>query len=813
MAENRESVILDVKLDAGKVAEDLSDMITRIAALKEQQKTLNAEIKAGNDIDGKYSEQLIRVKDQLAWTEKQAKGLSATTKLLNADTMTYSDSLNGERQKLADMQKAYDQLDGSMRESDGGKAFLAAIKAQSDAVKGLEESTGRAQRNVGNYPKIMSGAFGKAEGVLNKLGLSLNDFSGGVTKAFSTLGTSLKTFGKALLTPPIALVTIVLSAIVVAVQKVVEAFKKNDDAMTALQKAFAIFEPFGQAVSAIFDGIALAVGKAAEKVSQFVTWIADKLSPAYAEAAKSAQDLIQAQDDLEEQERQYTVASAERSKEVSRLRAEAADNDKYTAAERRDMLRQAIDLEKQNLEDEKAIAAERLRILEETAKKQSDTSDETKNKIAEARAEMMQAEKSYYDGVRELQSQLTAFDKEAQQAAAKRAADEKRAAEERKKNAEDIARQAQDFALSLIKDETEKAIATRKVQGDREIAALQKRLETEKNLTEESRQQLAQLIKDKQAALDAELENMATKAAKKLTKKQVQAEQERAQRILEYKLELAADGSAKELELQKQLLDMQMQKELEAVNLSEEEKFLIRKTFADKAKELDKQYHDSLVKQSKDARKSYADNLKKTAKSASDAFGAMSDLLEQYGEDNEKAAAASKAFGIAKIIVDQATSIADTAKALTAAVAGATEAAASTGPAAPFTLAAYIASMVGAVLGAVASVASSIAQAKQIIGGADAGNFATGGVVGGSSYTGDKMIAHVNSGEGIYTPGQANNILQEVANNPARGGFDYGQLADVLASAVAAQPAPVLVLQEFREFEQKVSTFNEIAKI
>ena len=75
------------------------------------------------------------------------------------------------------------------------------------------------------------------------------------------------------------------------------------------------------------------------------------------------------------------------------------------------------------------------------------------------------------------------------------------------------------------------------------------------------------------------------------------------------------------------------------------------------------------------------------------------------------------------------------------------------------------------------------------------------------------MIAHVNSGEGIYTQGQANNILQEVANNPARGGFDYGQLADVLASAVAAQPAPVVVYTELQEFGQKVSTFNEFAKI
>ena len=108
-------------------------------------------------------------------------------------------------------------------------------------------------------------------------------------------------------------------------------------------------------------------------------------------------------------------------------------------------------------------------------------------------------------------------------------------------------------------------------------------------------------------------------------------------------------------------------------------------------------------------------------------FGAMSDLLSNYGEQNQDAAAASKAFGIMQIITDQAISIADTAKAITAAVAGATAAAAATGPAAPFTLGAYIASMVGAVIGAVASVASTIAQARQLISGSgkDAGKFAT----------------------------------------------------------------------------------------
>ena len=832
MAENRESTILDVKLDAGKVAQDLNDLITRIAALKAQQKSLNEEIKAGNDVDGKYAEQLIRVKDQLAWTEKQAKGLSATTKLLNADTLTYSDSLNGERQKLADMQKAYDQLDRAQRESEGGKAFLEAIKAQSDAVKGLEEDTGRAQRNVGNYPKAWGGAIpglNKATEVLSNMGVTMDDLQSKGVKAFSGLGQSVKAFGKAFITPPIVIITAVLGAIMAIVNKVSEALKKNDAAMTALQKSFAIFKPIGEAIGVVFNELANAIAKVVEGSAKAVSWIAEKLAPSYKQAADEAQALVQAQDDLEEAERKYTENSAKRNRDISALRAEAMDKEKHTAAERKQLLAQAIELEKANLEEEKKIKAEQLRILEETARRERDTSDETANKIAQARAAMYQAEQSYYNGVRELQEKLTSFDKEIESEKAKAAEDarKKREAEAkvaadaelaRQENARNIAQEAEDFAISLIDDETERTIAQRKIQGEREIAALQERLDKEKNITEESRAQLAELIKCKQSALNAELEQMATDAANKLTDEQVKAEEERARRILEYKAELADENSQEELDIQKQLLDMQMQQELEALNLTEEEKYLIRETFAKKAEELDKQYHDNLVKQAEDAREAYKESLMATAASASQTFGAMSDLLSQYGEENEAAAKASKAFGIAQIITDQAISIADTAKAISAAVAGATVAAASTGPAAPFVLAGYIAAMVGAVLGALGSIAATIAQAKQLMSsadtaGKDAGKYAEGGTIPGTSYTGDKLIAHVNSGEGIYTGTQANNLLQEIANNPVRGGFDYGQMADAMAYAISQQPAPVVVYKELQEFGEKVSTFNEIASV
>lgn len=828
MAENRESTILDVKLDAGKVAQDLNDLITRIAALKAQQKSLNEEIKAGNDVDGKYAEQLIRVKDQLAWTEKQAKGLSATTKLLNADTLTYSDSLNGERQKLADMQKAYDQLDRAQRESDGGKAFLEAIKAQSDAVKGLEEDTGRAQRNVGNYPKVLASAvpgFDKLNGFLDKMGELAEGSEGAFGAMAKGIGGATKAALKFIATPIGAIITAVMVAIKVfkaGWDKLTEAIGKNDDAGTAVARLYAVvIQPAIDAVTAAFSKLADWVGKVANALADFFGGAT--------KAGDAAESLVVATDNLEEAERNYVVNSAKNNAEISKLRDKAVDKEHYTAEQRKKFLEDAIELEKKNLEADKAIKAEQLRILEETAKRERDTSDATKDKIAQARAAMYQAEQAYYTKTKELNGQIQAFNQEQvaadkaraeatkkeREAAAKAAEDAERA---RQENARNIAQEAEDFAISLIEDETARAIAQRQIQGEREIAELQHRLDTEKNLTDESRDQLAQLIKDKQKALDAELEQMATDAANALTEEQIQAEEERAMRILEYKRELAESGSEEELEIQKQLLDLQMQQELENVELSEEEKYLIRQTYAKKAEELDKQYHDNLVRQAEDARAAYKESLKATAASASDAFGAMSDLLSAYGEENEAAAKASKAFGIAKIITDQAISIANTAKAISEAVAGATEAAASSGPAAPFVLAGYIAAMVGAVLGALGSVASTIAQAKQLMSsadtaGKDAGKYAGGGTIPGTSYTGDKLIAHVNSGEGIYTGTQANNLLQEIANNPVRGGFDYEAMADAMAYAVRQQPAPVMDYQEFTDFQQKVSTYNEFAKI
>lgn len=89
------------------------------------------------------------------------------------------------------------------------------------------------------------------------------------------------------------------------------------------------------------------------------------------------------------------------------------------------------------------------------------------------------------------------------------------------------------------------------------------------------------------------------------------------------------------------------------------------------------------------------------------------------------------------------------ASSISQSIAGATASGAATGPAAVVTTPAFIATAVSGVLAAFAAIPK----------------FETGGVVGGSSYYGDKILARLNSGELILNRDQQKNILGMI--NPA----------------------------------------------
>ena len=81
-------------------------------------------------------------------------------------------------------------------------------------------------------------------------------------------------------------------------------------------------------------------------------------------------------------------------------------------------------------------------------------------------------------------------------------------------------------------------------------------------------------------------------------------------------------------------------------------------------------------------------------------------------------------------------------QAIASSIAGATASGAATGPAAIFTTPAFIATAVGGVLSAFATIPK----------------FETGGIVGGNSFTGDKLLARINSGEMVLNQKQQRNV-------------------------------------------------------
>lgn len=726
-----EQVIISVDLQAGGIEGKLDAIVAQVASLKNEQRELNALYKAGAVDEETYIKKSKELSLQLGTLQRQQTNLTAAVQTSQKTNKDYADSLDGMRAKLNDMQKAYATLTKAQRESVEGKEFLRAIAEQDKAVKGLEQSIGDARRNVGDYEGAIKRAFPaignfsdgieKATGIMEALGTGGAKAMKGLVPG---LGQATKAALKFIATP----IGAVLAAIVAAVallsagfKKLQEAFAKNDTAGTQWAKLMASFEPIIDGISRAFDKLAIGIGKVAEKIAD---WIGKNN-----EAAKSAQNLVIAIDNLQQVERDYAVNSAKRNKEIAELRAKATQTEKYSAEERIAALNEAMELEKKNLADQKNIAAERLRILEETAKKESDTSDETTNKIAQARAALYNAEEQYYSGTRRLLAQLNSAEKEV---AAEREARQKAALEE---------------AFRIYDEETKRV----------------------------------KLLNDSLLAL-------------------ANVEEERARIKLETEEELERfRKKAEEYEEEEEEVDVPSVEDM------------VRDTFG-----LDKEaleYYNELIKSGTKTSEAFAKTQEFMAKRNAQAFATsagamagafndMAEMLNEYGEENKKAQKAAKAFALAGILASQAQSIAEGALAISSGIAQSQSV--------PFPAnLVSLATTVATITGLITSTVSSFMQAKQLLAGSDAGAFETGGIVGGTSYTGDRLTARVNSREMILTQQQQARLF-DIANTPAAiSGIDY----EALAAAIAAQPAPVMDYTEFRQFEQQVSTYNEFASV
>ena len=415
---DNEQIIIDFQTNASSTVSDMAKVKGQIDELKKAQKELQDLKKQNGSLTEAEAEQYEQLGLQIktlgnTYRQLQTEGVGAMTALKDSGE-AYSDSIAGMRAQLSDLLKIYDNLSEADRQSSKGLELQSNINDLTSQLKTLEEETGRFQRNVGNYPEVVKAiipGINDLNGLLGTLGLQMNDLEGGAKKGFNTLassvGKSFSQIGNIIKSNPIGAI---LTAIVLVVNKLVDAFKKNDDALTELQKAFTVFSPILEGINFLFD-------KLAEGIAWLVGGMADlgkavlSLIPGYEESQKAAEGLVQAQDDLEEAEREYTINSARRNKEIAKLRDEAMENP--DVRERMKALKEAQRLEEENLKEELALSKKRMenRILQ--AEIEKDTSDETKNEIAKMRADMLKAEQHYYEEHRKLQKEYNKYEREA----------------------------------------------------------------------------------------------------------------------------------------------------------------------------------------------------------------------------------------------------------------------------------------------------------------------------------------------------------------------------------------------------------------
>ena len=882
----KETVIIDVEINENEVAERLGSISKSISDLKQRNSELKKELKSGQGDWAANSAEIAKNEAQIKILTSTQKSLEGQLTLNSVKNREFGTTLKEQSTELAVLKNAYASLTEEQKKSAAGKDLLKNIQELDKSVKEADASIGNFQRNVGNYPKIFdlsTTTLGKMQQMLVALAGSASTSGQMMTNIFNNLKNVIVNVGKAFLTPPVAVIAIILSGIVLVAQKVSEAFKKNDDASTRLKRSMAVFQPTLTLVGKLFDKLAVGISY----VVEWMVKLMDKFSkinpiilafnaifPKTAENMKlaktAAQELVTAEDNLEETKRKFAVNEAARNAVIARLTKEARDSNKLSAEEREKLLKRADALELKNLEDRKKIAAEELRILTQKAKQNNDTSDEMQNKIAQATAEMYRAEKEYYDGTQRLAQRQIAVQnelaeerkrkaEEARQLNEKALQDEK----ERQEKLKSINRELEDAVLEMKKDGLEKEKQLLAIQTRREIEDIQERLKNEKNLTKAAKENLTKLIeqlKENQKLKEKEIEE---KYSREQFNKEIENEQNRISKLLE----ITVKGSENEYNLKVQQIELLRKKELSDTTLTEEQKKLINDYYDNQELEAQKQllqkkqeqlqlsldnefnlkrlnltdneqqlaqleldqanlqYQNllNLDTQTKNAlyqsEEQYtaaviaakqkiinADkNVKNVAlqtsqaqlKSLSDFSGAVSQIFTTLSANDAKMADFQYALALFKIGLD-------TAAAISSATASATKGD-------PYTIPLRVATAVASAIAAMASATKALKEAKK----PKEPTFEYGGIVGGNSFTGDKITARVNSGEMILNQRQQAELWKIVAQPTIvnKNNFDYEMLTNLLTNSLSKMPSPILDYKEFTEFQNRLTKYKEFTTI
>ena len=284
--------------------------------------------------------------------------------------------------------------------------------------------------------------------------------------------------------------------------------------------------------------------------------------------------------------------------------------------------------------------------------------------------------------------------------------------------------------------------------------------------------------------------------------KRVQAEQDFDKQIYEQQQKTIKDDFAQKIaaagENELEVARLQMQESLELLNQAQQMEGESIEAFNDRKLQLQKDY----LEKQKALKDKEVEMEKTTTLAIGKTVGALSDIMEQFGDDNKAAARAAKILALAEIAINTGVAISEGIKQ------------AQKVPY-PANLGA-IATTIAAVLSNIATAISTVKSAK----------FARGGrVTGAGTATSDSIPAQLSNGESVMTSA-ATSMFSPIlsAFNQLSGGapivVDNPQTQlgeDMLAAAVARgfqqAPRPIVTVEEISRVQNQVDVIEKLSTL
>ena len=193
--DNKEAVekILNIRVSYTEAIQGISEYQKKIDALKEREKELAMQLKAGKVTRSEYRKEVTAIKEA---TKEYQGEIRVLSKEIQDDIKLQKQqegSIAQLRKMLSDAKQAYINMSKAERESAKGKDLQQHILSLNNEIKDMEAEMGVFSRNVGNYEEAIKNALGVNNNFANSL-LNMAKSGGGIKGMFSEASVAAKSF-------------------------------------------------------------------------------------------------------------------------------------------------------------------------------------------------------------------------------------------------------------------------------------------------------------------------------------------------------------------------------------------------------------------------------------------------------------------------------------------------------------------------------------------------------------------------------------------------------------------------------------------